>query len=198
MEARPHGATGPAASELSQHCSLAFALADTTNRSKKLSLPNDLTEMYVQTLIQWIRQQSQSMLNKSVFIGLLIWLHLMWVHAFKNTLQKQYLLLYRQNLLITIHLSHSGLLFPHTHYDDAVRLSDATLSPRSQRTVRLIQNNPVDVLLLTQPAWQTILMNTENTTFDWKNIQCISICILPILNGMRDLNESSPNHSHRK
>jgi len=63
---------------------------------------------------------------------------------------------------MTIHLSHSGLLFPQTHDDDAVRLSDATLSPRSQSTVRLIQNNPVDVLLLTQPAWQTVLMNTEN------------------------------------
>lgn len=66
-----------------------------------------------------------------------------------------------KTFLITIHLSHSGLLFPQTHYDDVVGLSDATLSPRSQRTVRLIQNNPVDVLLLTQPAWQTILMNTE-------------------------------------
>lgn len=66
-----------------------------------------------------------------------------------------------KTFLITIHLSHSGLLLSHTHYDDVVCLSDATLSPRSKRTVRLIQNNPVDVLLLTQPAWQTVHMNTE-------------------------------------
>lgn len=105
---------------------------------------------------------------------------------------------------MTIHLSHSGLLLPQTHNDDAVRLSDATLSPRSQRTVRLIQNNPVDVLLLTQPAWQTVLMNTEKEILycTWtvnhrkqkdnvwlmlleKKLHYISICILSLLNGMQ-------------
>lgn len=57
-------------------------------------------------------------------------------------------------------LTHSGLLLPQSHDDDAVRLTDAALGPRSEVGVRLVEDNAMDVLLLSKPAGQTVLMDT--------------------------------------
>jgi len=58
------------------------------------------------------------------------------------------------------HLSNSGLLVSQSHYQDAVSLPDAALSPRSKGAVCLVQDDAVDVLLLAQPARQAVLMDT--------------------------------------
>lgn len=56
-------------------------------------------------------------------------------------------------------LSHSGLLVPQPHDEDAVGLADAALGPGGQGAVSLVQHNPVDVLLLAQPAGQSVLVD---------------------------------------
>lgn len=61
------------------------------------------------------------------------------------------------------HLSHRRFLLPQAHDEDTVSLADAALSPWGHAVVGLIQNNPVDVLLLGQPAGQTILVDTGGT-----------------------------------
>lgn len=57
------------------------------------------------------------------------------------------------------HLSHRGLLVPQPHDEDAVGLADAALGPGGQGAVSLVQHNPVDVLLLAQPAGQSVLVD---------------------------------------
>lgn len=57
------------------------------------------------------------------------------------------------------HLSHSGLLVSQPHNEDAVGLADAALGPGGQGAVSLVQHNPVDVLLLAQPAGQPVLVD---------------------------------------
>ena len=57
------------------------------------------------------------------------------------------------------HLSQGGLLVPQPHDEDAVGLSDAALGPGGHGEVRLVQDDPVDVLLLRQPAGQTVLVD---------------------------------------
>ena len=56
-------------------------------------------------------------------------------------------------------LTHSGLLLTQSHDDDAVGLADAALGPRRERRVRLVEDNTVDVLLLAEPAGQTVLVD---------------------------------------
>lgn len=57
------------------------------------------------------------------------------------------------------HLSHGGLLVSQPHDEDAVGLADAALGPGGQGAVSLVQHNPVDVLLLAQPAGQSVLVD---------------------------------------
>lgn len=57
------------------------------------------------------------------------------------------------------HLSHRGLLVSQPHDEDAVGLADAALGPGGQGAVSLVQHNPVDVLLLAQPAGQSVLVD---------------------------------------
>lgn len=61
----------------------------------------------------------------------------------------------------TPHLPDGRILLPQPHDDDAVGLTDAALRPRGQRVVCLVEDDPVDVLLLAQPAGQTVLVDTE-------------------------------------
>lgn len=51
-------------------------------------------------------------------------------------------------------------LVPQAHNEDAVSLADAALSPRGHAVVSLVQDNSIDVLLLGQPARETILVDT--------------------------------------
>lgn len=60
----------------------------------------------------------------------------------------------------TPHLAHGWVLLPEAHDDDAVGLADAALRPGGQRVVGLVEDDPVDVLLLAQPAGQAVLMDT--------------------------------------
>lgn len=62
--------------------------------------------------------------------------------------------------LLCAHLTHSGLLLPQAHYDDAVSLADAALRPRCKPRVRLIEDNTMDVFLLAEPAGQSVLVDT--------------------------------------
>lgn len=57
-------------------------------------------------------------------------------------------------------LAHSGLLLPQPHNDDAVGLTDAALGPGCEAGVGLVEDYPVDVFLLAEPAGQTVLMDT--------------------------------------
>ncbi len=57
-------------------------------------------------------------------------------------------------------LSHSGLLLTESHDDDAVSLADAALGPGCEAGVRLVEDDAMDVLLLPEPAGQTVLMDT--------------------------------------
>lgn len=57
-------------------------------------------------------------------------------------------------------LTHSGLLLTKSHNDDAVSLADAALGPWCEPRVRLIEDDAMDVLLLPEPAGQTVLMDT--------------------------------------
>ena len=59
------------------------------------------------------------------------------------------------------HLSQGRFLVPQANNEDAVSLADTALSPRGHAVVSLVQDNPVDVLLLGQPAGQTVLMDTD-------------------------------------
>lgn len=61
---------------------------------------------------------------------------------------------------VLTHLTHSGLLLPQAHYEDAVSLADAALGPGSEPRVRLIEDNSMYVFLLAEPAGQPILMDT--------------------------------------
>ena len=58
------------------------------------------------------------------------------------------------------HLANSGLLVAQAHDEDAVRLPNAALGPGRERAVRLVEHNPMDVLLLPQPAGQPVLVDT--------------------------------------
>lgn len=62
----------------------------------------------------------------------------------------------------TPHLPNSRVLLSKAHDDDAVGLADAALCPGGQRVVGLVEDDPMDVLLLAQPAGQTVLMDTED------------------------------------
>lgn len=64
-------------------------------------------------------------------------------------------------LLSHTYLSQSRLLVPQADNEDAVSLADAALSPRGHAVVSLVQDNPIDVLLLGQPARQTVLVDTD-------------------------------------
>lgn len=66
--------------------------------------------------------------------------HLPWVHTY---------------------LPQGGLLVPQADDEDAVRLADAALGPWGHAVVSLVQDNSVDVLLLGQPARQTVLMYAD-------------------------------------
>lgn len=57
------------------------------------------------------------------------------------------------------HLSQRRLLVSQPHDEDAVGLADAALCPGRHGAVRLVEDDPVDVLLLGQPAGQTVLMD---------------------------------------
>lgn len=59
------------------------------------------------------------------------------------------------------HLSQGRFLVTQADDEDAISLTDAALSPRSHAVVSLVQDNPIDVLLLGQPAGQTVLMDTD-------------------------------------
>lgn len=59
------------------------------------------------------------------------------------------------------YFSHGWLLVAKSNNEDAVSLADAALGPRGHSVVGLVQNNPIDVLLLGQPAGETVLMDTE-------------------------------------
>lgn len=61
----------------------------------------------------------------------------------------------------TPHLANSRILLSQSHDDDAVGLADAALRPRGQRVVCLVEDDPVDVLLLAQPAGQAVLVDAE-------------------------------------
>lgn len=58
------------------------------------------------------------------------------------------------------YLSQGRFLVPQANNEDAIRLADAALSPWGHAVVSLVQDNPIDVLLLGQPARQTVLMDT--------------------------------------
>lgn len=59
------------------------------------------------------------------------------------------------------YLSQGRFLVPQADDEDAVSLADAALSPWGHAIVSLVQDNPIDVLLLGQPAGETILMDTD-------------------------------------
>lgn len=59
------------------------------------------------------------------------------------------------------YLSQGRFLVPQADDKDAVRLPDAALSPRGHGVVSLVQDNPIDVLLLGQPAGETVLVDTD-------------------------------------
>lgn len=61
---------------------------------------------------------------------------------------------------ISTDLTHSGLLFTQSHNDDAVSLADAALCPRREAGVGLVEDDPVDVFLLAEPAGQSVLVDT--------------------------------------
>lgn len=77
--------------------------------------------------------------------------------------------LYLKNVFVTGHflslthtyLSQGGLLVPQADDEDAVSLADAALSPWGHAAVSLVQDNSIDVLLLGQPAGQTVLMDAD-------------------------------------
>lgn len=60
------------------------------------------------------------------------------------------------------HLAHSRILLTQAHDDDAVSLADAALCPGGQVDITLVQDNAVEVLLLTQPAGQAVLVNAAD------------------------------------
>lgn len=59
------------------------------------------------------------------------------------------------------YFSEGRLLVPESNNEDAVSLADAALGPRGHSVVGLVQDNPIYVLLLGQPARETILMDTD-------------------------------------
>lgn len=56
------------------------------------------------------------------------------------------------------HLPNHGLLLPQPHDDDAVGLSDAALGPGGKGAIRLVEYDAVNVLLVTQPAGEAVLV----------------------------------------
>lgn len=60
------------------------------------------------------------------------------------------------------HLAHGGVLLPQAHDDDAVGLTDAALCPGGEAAVALVQHDAVEVLLLAQPAGQSVLMDAAH------------------------------------
>lgn len=61
----------------------------------------------------------------------------------------------------TPHLPDGRILLPQSHDDDAVGLADAALRPGGQGVVGLVEDDAVDVLLLAQPAGQSVLVDAE-------------------------------------
>lgn len=57
------------------------------------------------------------------------------------------------------HLAYCGLLLSQAHNEDAVGLSYASLCPGRERAVCLVEHNAMDILLLTQPVGQPVLMD---------------------------------------
>lgn len=62
--------------------------------------------------------------------------------------------------LIWAYFSEGRLLIPKSDNEDAVSLADAALGPRRHSVVGLVKDNPIYVLLLGQPARQTVLVDT--------------------------------------
>lgn len=79
-----------------------------------------------------------------------------------------------------LHLPHNRVLFPQSHNDDAVGLTYAALGPWGECGVCLIKDYTMNVLLLTQPAGQTILVDTRERicllVADNKLISQYSVC----------------------
>lgn len=59
------------------------------------------------------------------------------------------------------YFSQRGFLISQSNNEDAISLTNAALSPWGHAVVRLVKDNPIDVLLLGKPARETILMDTE-------------------------------------
>lgn len=79
---------------------------------------------------------------------------------------------------VNAYLSQGGLLVPQADDEDAVRLADAALGPRSHAVVSLVQDNSIDVLLLGQPARQTVLMYADGKQENSRNkdmTQCVTM-----------------------
>lgn len=63
--------------------------------------------------------------------------------------------------ILHTYLSQGWFLVAQADDQDAIRLADAALSPGGHTVVSLIQDNPIDVLLLGQPAGETVLVDTD-------------------------------------
>lgn len=74
----------------------------------------------------------------------------------------------RWSPLVT-HLPQGGLLVSQPYDEDAVGLADAALGPGRHAAVRLVEDDAVDVLLLGQPARETVLMDAEEEEEEEEN-----------------------------
>lgn len=63
--------------------------------------------------------------------------------------------------LIWAYFSEGRLLIPKSNNEDAVSLADAALGPRCHSVVGLVKDDPIYVLLLGQPARETVLVDTD-------------------------------------
>lgn len=62
------------------------------------------------------------------------------------------------------HLANCWILSGQSQDEDTVCLAYAALRPRRHKNVALVQNHSMDVLLLSQPTRQTILVNARSRT----------------------------------
>lgn len=62
--------------------------------------------------------------------------------------------------LIWAYFSEGRFLIPKSDNEDAVSLADAALGPRCHSVVGLVKDDPIYVLLLGQPARETVLVDT--------------------------------------
>lgn len=58
------------------------------------------------------------------------------------------------------YFSEGRLLIPKSDNEDTVSLADAALGPRCHSVVGLVKDDPIYVLLLGQPARETVLVDT--------------------------------------